>query len=76
MVAPKKDEHGKMTGIRVCIDPRPLNAALISNDRFPLPFIRDTLEVYGGCSLFGEFDLSDVVNSHISHIYIVLLLLE
>ena len=48
-----------MTGIRVCIDPRPLNAALLSNDRFPLPLIRDTLEVFGGCVLFGEFDLSE-----------------
>jgi len=67
MVAPKKDEHGKMTGIRVCIDPRPLNAALISNDRFPLPFIRDTLEVFGGCSLFGEFDLSEAYLQFMLH---------
>jgi hypothetical protein len=67
MVAPKKDEHGKLTGIRVCIDPRPLNAALLSNDRFPLPLIRDTLQVFGGCSLFGEFDLSEAYLQFLLH---------
>jgi hypothetical protein len=58
-IAPKKDDIGKLTGIRVCLDPRALNAALIANDRFQIPHIREALEIFGGNSLFGEFDLSE-----------------
>ncbi|MBS4066640.1 MAG: DDE-type integrase/transposase/recombinase [Chitinophagaceae bacterium] len=58
-VAPKKDEQGKYTGIRVCLDVRALNKALINGDKFPIPYIRDVLESFAGNSVFGEFDLSE-----------------
>jgi RNase H-like domain found in reverse transcriptase/Integrase core domain/Chromo (CHRromatin Organisation MOdifier) domain/Integrase zinc binding domain/Reverse transcriptase (RNA-dependent DNA polymerase)/Retrotransposon gag protein len=58
-VAPKKDEQGKYTGIRVCLDVRALNKALIIGDKFPIPHIRDVLESFAGNSVFGEFDLSE-----------------
>ena len=59
-VAPKRDPStNKMTGIRVCLDTRALNAALILTDKFPLPNIPSILERFAGCSIFGEFDLSE-----------------
>jgi hypothetical protein len=58
-VAPKKDDAGQLTGIRVCLDTRALNAALVVHDRFQLPYIRDTLEQFGGNTIFGEFDLQE-----------------
>jgi hypothetical protein len=59
MVAPKKDENGKMTGIRVCLDVRKLNSALIENDHFEIPLIRTVLNGLQGSSIFGELDLSE-----------------
>ena len=59
LVVPKKDENGKMTKIRVCIDIRLLNKYLIENDRFQLPFIPDVLAAFAGGKLFGEYDLSE-----------------
>jgi len=59
VVAPKKDENGAMTGIRVCLDTRVLNSMLLDNDRFPIPNIRDALDVFSGNKIFGEFDLSE-----------------
>ena len=58
-IAPKKDEDGKLTGIRVCLDTRILNAILLSTDKFLIPQIRDTLALFSHCHLFGEFDLSE-----------------
>jgi len=58
-IAPKKDENGKWTGIRVCLDTRALNLALINDDKFEIPNIRNALETLGGNQLFGEFDLSE-----------------
>ena len=58
-IAPKKDENGKMTGIRVCLDTRVLNSMLLINDRFQIPLIRDALEIFSGNLLFGEFDLAE-----------------
>ena len=55
--AAKKDEFGNFAGVRVCLDVRPLNAALVTDDRFQLPGIRDNLEVLGGNTIFGEWDL-------------------
>ena len=57
--APKKDEEGKLTGVRVCLDTRVLNSILLNSDRFQIPYIRDTLSMFAHCSLFGEFDLSE-----------------
>ena len=59
MVAPKKDEHGTMTGIRVCLDLRRLNKAVRNPDQFQIPLIRSALDLLSGCSIFGEFDLAE-----------------
>ena len=59
MVAPKKDENGNWTGIRVCLDTRKLNAVLVDNDHFEIPLIRSVLDNLAGCKMFGEFDLAE-----------------
>lgn len=56
---PKKDEQGRMTGVRLCIDVRNLNKHLEQNDRFLLPHIPDVLSTFAGNTLFGEYDLSE-----------------
>ena len=58
-IAPKKDDNGQLTGIRVCLDTRILNSILLSTDKFLIPQIRDTIEMFAHCALFGEFDLSE-----------------
>jgi hypothetical protein len=58
-VAPKKDDSGKLVGIRVCLDTRALNKALLVNDKFQIPAIRTALELFAGASIFGEFDLAE-----------------
>ena len=58
-VAPKKDSDGKLTGIRICLDTRKLNDALIVNDYFPIPSIRTALDTFAGCRIFGEVDLAE-----------------
>ena len=59
LAVPKKDDNGKMTGVRLCTDVRVLNKYLIEDDRFQLPHIPDVLTVFGGGQFFGEFDLSE-----------------
>lgn len=59
LVVKKKDEHGQMTGVRVCLDVRKLNKYLIENDRFQIPHIPDMLATLAGGCIFGEFDLSE-----------------
>jgi hypothetical protein len=66
-IAPKKDDEGKLTGIRVCLDTRPVNAVVESNDRFQIPHIRHALENFTGCSIFGEFDLSEAYLQFLMH---------
>ena len=58
-VADKKDSFGVITGIRVCLDTRALNRALLPSDRFPLPKIDDILRSFSGRSIYGEFDLEE-----------------
>jgi len=58
-VAPKKDETGKLTGVRPCLDTRALNRVLKSVDRFPIPNIRSILDSFAGNSIFSEFDLQE-----------------
>jgi RNase H-like domain found in reverse transcriptase/Integrase core domain/Integrase zinc binding domain/Chromo (CHRromatin Organisation MOdifier) domain/Reverse transcriptase (RNA-dependent DNA polymerase) len=58
-VAPKKDEHGKLTGARPCLDTRALNRVLKSSDRFLIPHIRTLLDSFAGNSIFSEFDLQE-----------------
>ena len=59
LAVPKKDDTGRMTGVRVCIDIRLLNDNLVEDDRFMIPRIPDLLAAFGGKKLFGEFDLSE-----------------
>jgi transposase InsO family protein len=59
LAVPKKDEHGKMTGVRLCIDIRTLNQHLQEDDKFQLPHIPEVLAQFAGGSLFGEVDLSE-----------------
>jgi putative transposase len=59
LAVPKKDDQGKMTGVRLCTDVRVLNKYLIEDDRFQLPHIPDVLTAFGGGQFFGEFDLSE-----------------
>jgi hypothetical protein len=68
VVAPKKDKDGKITGIRPCLDTRPLNDALEDSDRFQLPHIRRSLESFAGGKIFGEFDLEDAYLQFLVHI--------
>jgi hypothetical protein len=56
VVAPKKDDNGVLTAIRVCLDTRVLNTHLKKKDAFPLPRIKDNLETFMDCVIFGEFD--------------------
>ena len=58
-IAPKKDANGDYTDVRVCLDTRVLNENLDCGDNFQLPYIRTALEIFSGCSIFGEFDLAD-----------------
>ena len=55
---PKKDDTGRMTEVRVCIDPRPLNTFLVEEEKFQIPHIPDVLNAFAGNMLFGEYDLS------------------
>jgi hypothetical protein len=55
----KKDEQGNLKGVRTCYDSRPLNKALIMGDRYQIPNIRKSFDQFGGCKMFGEFDLSE-----------------
>jgi RNase H-like domain found in reverse transcriptase/Integrase core domain/Integrase zinc binding domain/Reverse transcriptase (RNA-dependent DNA polymerase)/Chromo (CHRromatin Organisation MOdifier) domain len=64
LVVPKKDDEGKLTGIRVCLDVRAINNALIGCDKFQIPKIRDALENLAGSSILGEFDLNEAYLQH------------
>jgi transposase InsO family protein len=59
LAVPKKDDQGRMTGVRVCVDVRLLNQHLVEDDKFPLPHIPDMLAAFSGGKLFGEYDLSE-----------------
>ena len=62
LAVPKKDDSGKMVGVRLCIDIRTLNQYLEENDRFQIPRISDILSAFAGNKLFGEYDLSEAYN--------------
>lgn len=57
--APKKDADGNLTGLRVCLDTRALNSALLATDKFQLPHIPDVLDIFAGRTIFGEFDCEE-----------------
>lgn len=58
-VALKKDDNGNVIGVRPCLDVRMLNKALVVDDRFQIPHIRESLESFAGNSIFSEFDLQE-----------------
>ena len=66
-VALKKDAFGHFTGFRVCLDVRQLNSSLTVCDRFQLPYIRNVLERFIECVIFGEFDLSEAYLQFMLH---------
>ena len=59
LAVPKKDDQGRMTGVRLCIDIRTLNTYLLEEDKFSIPHIPDVLAAFAGGKLFGEFDLHE-----------------
>ena len=59
---PKKDDNGRMTGVRLCIDVRQLNRFLQEDDKFQIPCIPSILQSFAGNQLFGEFELSEAYN--------------
>jgi hypothetical protein len=59
MAAPKKDDQGQYSAVRVCLDFRFTNLSLRFRDMHDIPLITDVLSRLAGCVLFGEFDLSD-----------------
>ena len=48
LVVPKKNAEGVIVGARVCLDTRKVNDALLMEDKFPLPYIHDILQTFGG----------------------------
>lgn len=59
LAVPKKDDSGRMTGVRLCLDIRMLNKYLIEKDQYQLPRINEMLASLAGNQLFGEYDLSE-----------------
>jgi hypothetical protein len=63
VVVPKKDNSGNVSydEVRNCLDFRGTNEEMESDlvDQFQLPFIRDTMDKFSGCKIFGEFDLQE-----------------
>jgi hypothetical protein len=66
LVQPKKDVSGTITGQRVCIDPRQVNA-LLPSVNFPLPLIRDILEALSGSKVFSKLDLKSGFHQFMVH---------
>ena len=59
LAVPKKDDQGRMTKVRICIDIRAINKWLLENDKFEIPHIPDLLSALAGGKIFGEYDLSE-----------------
>ena len=56
IVVPKKIDSNGTTKLRVCLDPRHINAKL-QDDNYPLPKLRDILNSAAGHSYFTSLDL-------------------
>ena len=56
LVVPKRDIKGNVKGYRLCIDPRPINN-LLASVNYPLPLIKDLLEMLAGARVFTKLDL-------------------
>lgn len=63
VVVPKRDSAGNVSyeEVRNCLDFRGTNEEMLADqmDQFQLPFIRDTMDKFVGCKIFGEFDLQE-----------------
>lgn len=56
---PKKDpKTGEKTGVRVCIDPRPLNL-LLEDESFALPLVNDIFDTLQGFVVASALDLAE-----------------
>ena len=66
LCVPKKDSDGLLKLIRVCIDPRAINAVTV-DDKFPLPTIRHILDSLGGMNYFTTIDLASGYNQFLIH---------
>lgn len=58
VVVPKKDEFGKKTGIRVCLDLRGVNK-ILKDEKFPVPVILDLLDKLQGARFVTKLDQAD-----------------
>ncbi|SAM04409.1 hypothetical protein [Absidia glauca] len=65
-LAPKKDEHGNVTGHRPCLDPRHINKHL-PDDVYPLPLIKDIFESMHGATVFTTLDLKSAFHRFMIH---------
>ncbi|SAL97266.1 hypothetical protein, partial, partial [Absidia glauca] len=57
-LAPKKNIDGTKSRTRPCLDPRHINA-LLPNDKYPLPLIRDIFELLKDAQIFTTSDLKN-----------------
>ena len=57
-LAPKKDEYDNKTKKRACLDPRHINK-LLTDDRYPLPLIRDIFALLKDAEVFTTLDLKN-----------------
>ena len=57
-VAPKRDEQGNITGVRVCLDLRKLND-IMEGEGFQAIDVNQVLLKYNGAEWFSEVDLSE-----------------
>lgn len=55
LIVEKHDEHGRVSGHRLCVDLRQLNAQIQPNI-FPLPLISDMIDSMGGARYFSVID--------------------
>ena len=58
LAAPKKDDNGLMTKIRLCLDTRGLNGCL-QDLRYELPLVRDVFKRISGFKLASRLDLAE-----------------
>ena len=54
----KRNSQGEVTGKRICLDVRLLNNQLVTNDKHPLPLIKEIFDDLAGSTVFMTIDLS------------------
>jgi len=62
----KKDDEGKKTKWRVCIDPRPLNS-MLDSDNYPIPLLSDIYDAVAGAQRFTSLDLVQSYHQFLVH---------